>query len=130
MKIEILTIPHSEQKYETCGDWYFEGDTLKITVSEMGDWRYSMLVAFHEMAEALMCKNDGVSEKDVTNFDLSFETMRQENPKIVGDVEPGNMESAPYHEQHKRATNLESLLAMGLDVRWAEYNKKVNSLHK
>lgn len=94
----------------------------------MGDWRYSMLIAFHEMAEALLCKKDGVKEEDVTAFDVSFENLREEHPTLIGEVEPGDMESAPYHEQHKRATNLEQMLAIGLDVSWREYNKKVNDL--
>lgn len=127
----IKVIPHQSQRYETVGDWWFdETDILQIRVSEMGDWRYEHLVAFHEYAEALICFHKGIDEKIISDFDKGFEEIRLKHPGIMGDMEPGDMSTAPYHKQHKRASHLESMLAQSLDVVWKVYNAAVNKLIK
>jgi hypothetical protein len=83
-----------------------------------------MLVAFHELAEVLMCKNDGVSQKSVDDFDMAYEKTRPE-----GDCsEPGDSPDAPYRRQHFIATNLERQLADALGVKWHDYEQEINSL--
>ncbi len=125
MKVKIKTIPHQGQRYPTCGDWYWEGDTLIIKVSKMSDWRYEALVAFHEFAEAMMCKEQNISEHDITNYDIDFEFQRANG---VVDGEPGDSEHAPYRGQHFVATNLERILAHELGVDWSKYDKEVSNL--
>ena len=57
MKILIETIKHSEQRYPTVGDYWTDSDgTLQVRVSEMGDDRYALLVAVHEVIEAFLCQ--------------------------------------------------------------------------
>lgn len=96
MKILIETIPHSEQRYPTVGDWQwtqvkvlgrsgFPADdklvpTLHIKVSEMSDWRHEALVAIHEAVEALLCKYAGITEQEVDDFDKVFEAKKPCNP--------------------------------------------------
>lgn len=129
MNINIQTIPHSAQRYNTCGDWWWNDDThLEIRVSEMGDWRYEMLVAFHELYEVLVCRHKGISQESVDEFDKAFEKIREAYPNIIGDMEPGNMSSAPYNKQHEGATHVERLLAIELGVDWNKYDKSVNKL--
>lgn len=129
--VNIQVIPHSEQRYETVGDWWVdEGEILQIRVSDMGEWKYEQLVAFHEYAEAMLCIHKGISEKSITEFDEKFEEIRLKHPGIIGDMEPGNMTSAPYNKQHRKATHLEGLLAQPLGVDWGEYGKAVNKLTK
>jgi hypothetical protein len=143
MKILIETIPHSEQRYPTVGDWYWKSsrtedfteksgsttewspkDTLVIRVSEMSDWRYEALVGLHEAIEAILCKQAGVTEAQVDAFDLSYEHIRK-----PGDTsEPGDDLHAPYHDQHHTATIIEEMLAMDLRVDWESYEKEVDSL--
>ena len=44
--IFIKSIPMSEMRYKTCGDWWYDPDgTLQIRAAKMGDWRYELLVA-------------------------------------------------------------------------------------
>ena len=52
MRIHVEAIPHTQQRYETMGDWWWDpDDTLQMRVSTLPDWRYSMLIAIHELIE-------------------------------------------------------------------------------
>lgn len=129
MIVHIQTIPHDKQRYDTVGDWLFDEDgNINIFISEMSDWRYEMLVAFHELAEVLICKHKGIKQEDVDAFDKKFEEIREMFPIIIGDQEPGNMTSAPYTTEHVFATMVEQLLAQQLDVDWKVYDETLNNL--
>ena len=124
MKIIIETIPHNKQRYPTCGDWYFRKGTLHIKVSKMGEWRYEMLVAVHELVEVLQCKHTGISQAAVDRFDKAFEKDRK-----PGNVdEPGDDSKAPYSKQHGIASGVERILGAELDVDWNRYANVVESL--
>lgn len=129
MKITIETIPHKSQAYETVGDWYWdEFGNLEIKVSEMGDWRYEFLVALHEMVEVMLCRQHDIGQEAITDFDIKFESLRDSFPKIIGQQEPGDMVSAPYHEEHVIATGIERRIAVELAVNWKKYNDTVEGL--
>jgi len=127
MDITMVVIPHSKQQYDTVGDWRFlPGGNLLIKVSKMSDPRYETLVATHELVEAVLCKQAGVSEEAVTAFDVAYEKNRKD-----GDLsEPGDDPKAPYHDQHLAASELERLLAAWLQVDWDAYNAEVESMGK
>jgi hypothetical protein len=78
LRIVIETIPHSQRRYPTVGDWQFDkaGD-LHITVSKMSDQRYEFLVAAHEMIEAYLAIHAGVSPTAVDRFDKAYEANRK-----------------------------------------------------
>ena len=124
MNVSIQTIPHSVQRYDTVGDWWWDGDTLEIRVSDMGNWKYEMAVAHHEEREALHCKALGVEEKDVTAFDMKFE----ENRVLGTTDEPGDDPNAPYYIPHQYATREEVLFLRDLGEEWSTYEEHVNSL--
>lgn len=129
MEIKIKTIPHSKQRYDTVGDWEWDKNgNLTVSVSDMDNWKYEFLVAFHELAEVMLCKDRGISQESVDEFDISFEKIRQQFPKTIGDQEPGNMSSAPYNKEHAVATQLEYILAQELGVNWNDYDESVNNL--
>lgn len=124
MRIVIETIPHKQQRYDTCGDWTVDGDTVTIYVSEMGDWRKEMAVAYHELREYLLCKHLGISQESVDSFDIEYEKNRKE-----GDTsEPGDDPKAPYYIPHQYATHDERNLIADLGVNWDEYNTLIQSL--
>src|ERR1035437_9917736 len=50
-----------------------KGELLRIRVSKLSDWRREMLVAFHELAEVLICKHRNISQASVDRFDNQFE---------------------------------------------------------
>lgn len=127
MRVEIETIPHSEQRYETVGDWWWEGDTLHMRVSAMGDWKKEMCVAYHELREALTCKEAGITQEDVDAFDVQFEKEREDKGWSL-DLEAGDDPRAPYRLQHYAATHDERGLAADLNLDWEEYNDAVMSL--
>ena len=118
MRIVIETIPHKAQRYPSCGDWLYEGNTLKIFVSKTRDWRYSFLVAVHELIEAGLCKRAGITQEAVDKFDMKFK----------GKGEPGDDPKAPYRQQHAVATDIERYLATMLKVNWQKYEAALNKL--
>lgn len=122
MKIMIQTIPHDQQRYETCGDWWFDAsDNLHVSVSEMGNRDYEALIAVHEVVEALACRAHGVLERDVSAFDKGL---------LAGGYtgEPGDHPAAPYRREHCFATGIERLLAAELGVDWGPYSDAVEEL--
>ena len=118
-KIVIEFIPHSEQRYNTCGDWLFQGENLVIRVSETQDQRSQQLVAVHELCEALACNVDGVTQESVDAFDMG--------PGVDLD-EPGSDPAAPYHEQHEMAEAIERRLATAMLVDWDEHEAVLGDL--
>src|SRR6267378_1867736 len=76
MKISVSSIPHSEQRYPTVGDYFYSEGALQIRVSDLGDSRMEACVAVHEIIEALLCEARGVKEKVVDKFDLAYEARR------------------------------------------------------
>ncbi len=121
MKITILTQLHSLQRYNTVGDWYTDKytGTVCIRVSELGSWRYELLVAVHELVEAFLCMHDGISEESVDKFDKQF---------VQRNSEPGDSPQAPYQKQHCLATGVERILAACLGVKWQEYENALEKL--
>ena len=53
----------------------------------MTDRRYELLVALHELVEALLCKEAGVSQERVDALDEAYEAKRLPDDK---DSEPGD----------------------------------------
>jgi hypothetical protein len=116
-RITIDFIPQSEQRYDTCGDWYYEGSTLVLRISKTPDQRHQQLVAIHELVEALLCNVDGVTQEAVDAFD---------NGPGKDLDEPGDYPSAPYFHQHVAATFVEGFIARKMDVDWEEYEQAVS----
>lgn len=127
MNIDIKTIAHKRQRYNTCGDWWWEDNTLVIRVSCLGDWRYELLVGFHELIECAICKFRGITQAEVDSFDFKFESDRKKG-KHKKDAEPGDHPDAPYRIPHFFATTLERMLALMLGVDWEKYADAVEAL--
>jgi len=124
MNICIKTIPHKEQRYETVGDYFYEGKTLCIRVSEMSDWRYEMLVVVHELVELFIVKHQKIPFKKIDTFDILFEKTRRKGSA----AEPGDSPYAPYRFAHCVATGVERMLAAVMGVIWQDYDHEINSL--
>jgi hypothetical protein len=124
VKIFVETVPHESQRYPTVGDWVWEEDTLHIKVSDIGNWKYEVLVGLHEAIEALLCRDRNIAEKDVSDFDIAYEKSRREGN--VG--EPGDDTGAPYHKEHFFATSIERLIASELGLEWGAYDAAIENL--
>jgi len=128
MEIKIKTIPHITQRYSTCGDYQEQPDgSWYISVSEMGDDRYNFLVAIHELIELYLTQFKGITENEITAYDLYYEAKREQG-FVEEDSEPGFSTEAPYRKQHTIATAIEMMLAAELEVDWLAYDRKINSL--
>jgi hypothetical protein len=127
MNVIVKVIPHASQRYETCGDWYFNSDNsqLYIMVSDTGNAQFNFLVAFHEQIEAMLCLERNIKEEDVTAFDEKYESERKAGDNTS---EPGDNLEAPYYKEHQYATVCERSLAEQLGVNWEEYEKAIYSL--
>lgn len=122
-RITLDLIPHSEQRYNTVGDWYFDPDDpehLLIKGSELRGSATPWLqwaVPLHEAFEALASLAAGIGPEVVDEFDKTFELMHADDDK-----EPGDDPFCPIHRQHKAATRVEKLFVtkmLGCD--WENY---------
>lgn len=112
MKIQIKSIPHKEQRYETTGDYYVDKDkTLNITISKQQKQQYEYLIAIHELIELTLVIFRGISIKSIDEFDQKF----------VGEGEPGDSTNAPYYAEHQIATKVEKMICKELNIPWEEY---------
>ena len=129
MKIMIEIIPHKNQRYDTAGDWQLDidpadpdwpkgGELLTIRVSDTGDWKSNMLVAIHELAEAVLCKAHGVTGEQVDAWDMGPGRAMKE---------PGNDHRAPHFNEHSVAEYIEHALAREL-ISWPEHEKNLDKL--
>lgn len=117
--IIVETVPHGNQRYPTVGDFLTnENGTLEVRISGMSDWRYNRLIAIHEIVEATLCREAGITEASIDAFDMAF----------AGEGEPGDDPSAPYRRQHLMATAIEKMLAAAMGVDWLAYEAAVNAL--
>lgn len=121
MKWFIHTIPHKQQRYDTCGDYIKRRENvLEFRVSVLEEPRMEALIAIHEIVEQTLCEAKGISINTIDAFDLTF----------TGDGEPGDHIDAPYRDQHRIATFIEKYLARKLGIDWKEYERKLNELSK
>ena len=117
MRIEVKTVDPSAMRYPTAGDWEWLPDgALMLTVPEYGGNDVSvLLVAIHEMIEAYLCKRDGITDEQVTQFDI-------DNPLLE---EPGDDLAAPYHKQHVIAMAIEKECATATRTDWKAHDNWV-----
>lgn len=125
MKINIETIPHESQRYETVGDyWYDEQGVLQIRVSDMGNTKYERMVVIHELIEQSLTEWAGITEEQIMEFDLKFEEKREEENVD----EPGFDNNAPYLVQHTFATSVELGMCALAGISWTDYDNTVINL--
>ena len=128
MNIDIEFIKPEDSRYITLGDYYEtpDGDWV-FRVVDTGNWKYNFLVLWHEMAEFVLVKDRGISEKEITAFDKNFERERAEG-KHSDAAQPGFDRAAPYIVEHTIADTLERTMASLLNVDWGLYDKELNEI--
>ncbi len=121
-EINIKFIPHAEQRYVTVGDyWKDYNGNLQIRVSCLDNEDMENLIAVHELNEALLVYKRGISEEEITKFDIDFDEANREG-------EPGDALDSPYRKEHFFATLAERLLCRELEVNWTEYDNTIINL--
>ncbi|HAJ79606.1 MAG TPA: hypothetical protein DCO75_07525 [Fibrobacteres bacterium] len=124
--VNIKTIPHQDQRYDTAGDYIIgaisgDGHTRAIEliyVSEIGNHDYEFLVAVHELIEWYLTERRGIKETDIMAFDV-------DHPDLD---DPGNDPAAPYHREHMFATEIEKMLCAEMGLDWNVYYKAFDGL--
>lgn len=130
LHIYIDTIAHSEQRYETVGDYWRPAlpagsiERTEIRVSQMDNEKYELLVAIHEMIEEHLTRERGVTEAEITAYDVQYEASRTSESL----EEPGDNPDAPYHKEHVLATEIERFIAAKLGVNWIDYERTIQNL--
>jgi hypothetical protein len=124
LNFEIKSIPHSQQRYETVGDYQLVDGKWIITVSDMGNDDYNFLVALHELYELYATQKRGITEESISAYDMEYE----KNRTAESLDECGDNKDSPYYREHQEATALERLACTFLDCDWNDYDKAVNDL--
>lgn len=97
------------------GDWfetYYAHHV--ITVHHKLKHKEQLLVAVHELIESILCKDRGITDEVVSEWD-----------RLGGN---GDQKKAPYYKEHKFATKLEKMLAKELNVDWDKYEKHIDKI--
>lgn len=127
MNVHLLINQPKDMRPEVDGaDWYFDekGDLI-VKVCPMSSWKHEMLLATHEMVEALMCRSNGVTVKQVDEFDKRYDL---EHPNET-DVEAGDDPAAPYEREHCFATAIERVLCAEFGTKWRHYDDELKALY-
>jgi hypothetical protein len=104
-EIRIKFIPRKLQRYDTSYDWQIKDGvlTIRITrskdINKKNDWRYDIEAGIHEMVEALLCDEAGITDKVVDEWDMGFEH--------TGAFSGGNHPASPYRREHFFASALD-----------------------
>ena len=110
----------SPSRYQTVGDWFWKDDTLCIEVVDGGDERSNLLVALHEIIEAMLCRWMNILETDVTKFDVEY----------MEDGEPGDSPDSPYHWPHQVATLVERFACFLIGYDWGHHDRRCDDALK
>lgn len=127
MRCVIATAPKEFIRANQCGDWDFGPETILASVSlELKDKKSQLAVGIHELIEAFLCREHGISDDDVMKFDLMYEKERKAGEH--GDLdEPGDDERAPYRLEHQAATFVERAVCSALGIDWDNHCKDICS---
>lgn len=117
LDVHIETLFHLHQRYDTLGDWLWNGRHLTVRVSRMMDWRKQFLLMMHELTEAALCVDRGITQNEVDEWDFS-------HPESD---EPGEVAGAPYLEEHRAAKEVEQLLCRHFGMDYFEYERSLQN---
>ena len=105
--VAINAVHPDGMRYSTDGDWRIDvtGKLVIDVVSNMPRME-QMLLALHELVEALLCERRGISQQQVDDFDFAFK----------GEGEPGDDPACPYRLEHRFAALIDHLVAHEMGV--------------
>lgn len=132
LNIRILTIPHSEQAYDTVGNYWVDKDgVMQFRVSDLGNPWKELGVIIHELIESYLLLLRGVPWDSIDKFDIAYENARASGKAPCGCKpfeEPGDDPHAPYRKEHRFSENIERQFIHEAGVDWKEYSDQVEAL--
>ena len=114
--ISISFIPHSSQRYDTCGDWILRNEKIILRISKEMGFVSGLAVAVHELVEVVLCMFAGITQHQVDGWDLAH----LEDPG-----EPGEIKGCPYFKQHAAATIVERAVCLAFLMSWRTHNRNI-----
>jgi hypothetical protein len=124
-KISIKIILNEDMRPGIGGaDWYLENDVLQVRVVRLSTQKRTMELAVHETTEALVALEQGITVKQVDDYDMAFEKKHPENHGLNA----GDQSDCPYKRAHCAATAIERILAFAWDENWQEYDDELSKI--
>lgn len=119
-EIRIEIVPDtSHQRYDTLDDYWLKDDVLTFRITKQSeDWK-NLFILIHAMIEYVLTSEKGITEKEITDFDIEFE---KDEKRVKKYWEPGMDKNAPYHKEHKIALKVEQLMCKHLGINFKQYN--------
>lgn len=110
-------------RYKSVDDWfdpmiYKDWMQFKTYTADMKNIDYNFLVLLHAMIEQFLCYRKGITDKQVTDYDVAHDHC----------TDPGGHEEAPYHAEHEVAMRVEEIVAMSLGIDWGAYEEKMDKV--
>lgn len=126
LRLWIETISPIPVRSEQAGDWTYDKlrGRLSAISAELGDRRSEFAILIHEIVEAWLCMESGVSDEDVVKFDETYEDERKSGHHKEED-EPGDDPRSPYRQQHMAATHVERAVCLALGITWKGHDEVV-----
>ena len=122
--MHIKFVEQTEQSYETVGDYGETGDCIWFKITKFKDHpEYSIAILQHEIHEFFRNLQEGISIKDVDDFDRNYDYKHGEFKDDVG-CDP----KAPYHSTHMEADAIERLSIIFSKADWIAYEKAIKAL--
>lgn len=101
--VKIKSVPESQIRNKNIGDYKLNPQGgVDILVSNKLNPVESKKVAIHELVESNLARERGIPFESINKFDKTH----------IKSPEPGDLKSAPYHEEHKIANQAEKLVGI------------------
>jgi hypothetical protein len=113
MNYDIRTIAHSSQRYESHGDYLFDGNTGYVWVSDFGNEDIEFIIGIHEQIEMYLTRKRGIPETAISAFDMT-------HPELD---DPGMDKLAPYHKEHFFCDIIDRLLCEQVGIAYEQYQE-------
>jgi hypothetical protein len=115
---QVEVVPNDQMRYDTAGDYFMRDGVCVVQVAEdlpaaMGEGTYPnehFLIALHEMVEWYLMQKRGITEEEVSAFDVAYEAEAILTGHRPG--EPGDQPDAPYRREHREASLIEFQVAL------------------
>jgi hypothetical protein len=105
-------------RYPTVGDYFWEGEDLRIVVSRTKTPVFAWFVAIHELIEVVLASHAGIAEPDIAAFDVQWEAEAAAGKHDMESEEPGGDPRCPICSQHTTAENCERLIVQAAGFNW------------
>lgn len=115
--IRVDFIDQKDHRYETIGDYWETDNEMIFKITKLSGLR-SIYVLLHEIWECYLTLRNGITEKRISDFDMS-------HPELD---DPGLSLEAPYHKEHMSSDILERSACIMAGDDWVDYEKEIEEL--